>query len=87
MVHLRASPSQSRDLIEVTAPNAFRLQSVAMLRTHRTCPLTRGRRDVRGSTAESHVARLFKFEPPMCSVHSRLGEGIPCDSCGQLLGS
>ena len=41
----------------------------------------------RGSTAESHVARLFKFEPPMCSVHSRLGEGMPCDSCGKLLGS
>ena len=43
----------------------------------------------RGSKVESHVARLFKFEPPMCSVcwHSRLGEGIPCDSCGQLLGS
>ena len=29
----------------------------------------------RGSTAESHVARLFKFEPPMCSVHSRTGHG------------
>ena len=41
----------------------------------------------RGSKVESHVARLFKFEPPMCSVHSRLGEGIPCDSCDQLLGS
>ena len=36
----------------------------------------------------SHTSRLFKFEPPMCSVHhSRLGEGMPCDSCGQLLGS
>ena len=23
----------------------------------------------RGSKVESHVARLFKFEPPMCSVH------------------
>ena len=28
----------------------------------------------RGSTAESHVARLFKFEPLMCSVHSRTGQ-------------
>ena len=27
----------------------------------------------RGSTGESHVARLFKFAPPMCSVHSRTG--------------
>jgi hypothetical protein len=34
----------------------------------------------RGSKVESHVARLFKLEPPMCSVHSRLGEGMPCDS-------
>ncbi len=42
----------------------------------------------RGSTVESHVARLFKVEPPMCSAHhTRLGEGMPCDSCGQLLGS
>ena len=45
----------------------------------------------RGSKVESHVARLFKFEPPMCSVHhSRLGEvrkGMPCDSCSYLLGS
>ena len=30
-----------------------------------------------GATVESHVARLGKFAPPMCSVHSRLGEGIP----------
>ena len=29
----------------------------------------------RGSTAESHVARLFKFEPPMGSVRSRTGRG------------
>jgi len=29
----------------------------------------------RGSTGESHVARLFKFAPPMCSVHSRTGHG------------
>ena len=36
----------------------------------------------RGSKVESHVVRLFKFEPPMCSVHhSRLGEGMACDSC------
>jgi hypothetical protein len=35
-----------------------------------------------GATVESHVARLGKFAPPMCSVHSRLGEGMPCDSCG-----
>ena len=42
----------------------------------------------RGSKVESHVARLFKLDPPMCSAHhSRLGEGMPCDSCGQLLGS
>ena len=27
----------------------------------------------RGSTRESHVARLFKFAPPMCSVHGRTG--------------
>jgi hypothetical protein len=41
-----------------------------------------------GASVESHVARLCKFAPPMCSVHhSRLGEGMPCDSCGQLLGS
>ena len=30
-----------------------------------------------GAPVESHVARLFNFESPMCSVHSRLGEGIP----------
>jgi hypothetical protein len=36
-----------------------------------------------GASVESHVARLCKFAPPMCSVHhSRLGEGMPCDSCG-----
>ena len=29
----------------------------------------------RGSTGESHVARLLKFAPPMCSVHSRTGHG------------
>ena len=29
----------------------------------------------RGSTGESHVARLFTFAPPMCSVHSRTGHG------------
>jgi hypothetical protein len=29
----------------------------------------------RVSTRESRVARLFKFEPPMCSVHSRTGHG------------
>ena len=29
----------------------------------------------RGSTAESQVARLFKFAPPMCSVRSRTGRG------------
>ena len=29
----------------------------------------------RGSTGESHVARLFKLAPPMCSVHSRTGHG------------
>ena len=29
----------------------------------------------RGSTVESHVARLFKFAPPMCSVHGRTGHG------------
>ena len=40
-----------------------------------------------GATVESHVARLGKFAPPMCSVHSRLGEGMACDSCSQLLGS
>ena len=34
-----------------------------------------------GATVESHVARLGKFAPPMCSVHSRLGEGMACDSC------
>ncbi len=35
----------------------------------------------RGSKVESHVARLFKFEPPMSTVHhSRLGEGVRCDS-------
>ena len=28
----------------------------------------------RGSTVESHVARLFKFVPPMCSVRSRTGQ-------------
>ena len=74
------------DLNEVTAPNGFRVQLVAMLRMHPACPLTRGRRDVRVSTVESHVARLFKFEPPMCSVRSRLGMGMPCDSCSKLLG-
>ena len=26
-----------------------------------------------GATVESHVARLCKFAPPMCSVHSRTG--------------
>ena len=36
----------------------------------------------RGSKVESHVVRLFKFEPPMCSVRSRLGMGMPSDSCG-----
>jgi hypothetical protein len=36
----------------------------------------------RGSKVES------QFEPPMSTVHhSRLGEGMPCDSCGSLLGS
>ena len=31
-----------------------------------------------GATVESHVARLCKFAPPMCSVHhSRLGEAWP----------
>ena len=34
-----------------------------------------------GATVESHVARLCKFAPPMCSVRSRLGEGMACDSC------
>ena len=29
----------------------------------------------RGSTGESHVARLFQFAPPMCSVHGRTGHG------------
>ena len=29
----------------------------------------------RGSTGESHVARLFQFPPPMCSVHGRTGHG------------
>ncbi len=29
----------------------------------------------RGSTGQSHVARLFKFAPPMCSVRSRTGHG------------
>ena len=29
----------------------------------------------RGGTGESHVARLFKLAPPMCSVHSRTGHG------------
>ena len=29
----------------------------------------------RGSTVESHVARLFQFEPPMCNVHGRTGHG------------
>ena len=28
----------------------------------------------RGGTGESHVVRLFKFVPPMCSVHSRTGQ-------------
>ncbi len=35
----------------------------------------------RGSKVESHVVRLFKFEPPMCSGRNRLGEGMPRDSC------
>jgi hypothetical protein len=34
-----------------------------------------------GETVESHAARLGKFAPPMCSVHSRLGEGMACASC------
>jgi hypothetical protein len=33
------------------------------------------------ATVESHAARLCKFARPMCSVHIRLGEGMPCDSC------
>ncbi len=41
----------------------------------------------RGSIGESHIARLFKFAAPMCSVCSRVGMGMPCDSCNQLLGS
>jgi len=40
-----------------------------------TDPRARGRPWATGSTVESHVARLFKFAPPMCSVHSRTGHG------------
>ena len=49
-----------------------------MLRMYHANPLTRGRGTSvgdRGSTGESHVARLFKFAPPMCCVHSRTGHG------------
>jgi hypothetical protein len=53
------------DLSEVAAPNGVRLQPVG------DGTSVGGR----GSTGESHVARVFKFAPPMCSVRSRTGHG------------
>jgi hypothetical protein len=78
--HVRALPWQSCDLIEITAPNGFRLQlgcsrcSGCILHACRPEGAGTSVGD-RGSTVESHVARLFKFVPPMCSVRSRLGNG------------
>ena len=65
------------DLNEVAAPDGVRLQSVGIIWVYPASPLTTGRRYVvgdRGSTGESHVARLFKFAPPMYSVRSRTGQ-------------
>ena len=59
------------DLIEVTAPNGFRLPLVAVIWVYPASPLTRGRRDVRGRPREqlsSHTSRGFASLRHRCAV-------------------
>ncbi len=63
------------DPSDVAAPNGVRLQPVGTIWVYPSSPLTTG-----GSTVESHVARLFKFAPPMCSARS-VGMDMPSASC------
>jgi len=76
--HVRASPSQSLRSDRGCSP---RMASVCSLQQcsgcilHLRCPEGAGTSvNDRGNTGESHVARLLKFAPPMCSVHSRTGQ-------------
>ena len=69
------------DLIEVTAPNGFRLPLAACSNyLGMSCVSADPRAPgcpwaTAGATVESHVAQLCKFEPPMCSLRSRTGHG------------
>ena len=59
------------DLIEVTAPNGFRLPLVAITWVYHASPLTRGRRDVRGRPREqlsSHTSRGSASLRHRCAV-------------------
>ena len=69
------------DLIEINSPERDEWLPLAAcsndpdVSRKPTDPRARGRPWATGSTVESHVARLFKFAPPMCSVISRTGHG------------
>ena len=73
------------DPSDVAAPDGVRLQPVGMLRMYPASPLTPCDGTSvgdRGSTGESHVARLVKFAPPMWCAQQDWAMGMPCDSCG-----
>jgi hypothetical protein len=68
------------DLIEVAAPGRLPLAACSNapgVSCTSADPRATGRGPVgdHGSTVESHVARLFKFAPPMCNVCSRTEHG------------
>ena len=71
------------DLSEIAAPNGFRVQLEAMFPEYHVSLEPRARGHPWAiAVAPPHVARLFTFVPSVCSVHSKLGMGMPCDSCG-----
>ena len=69
------------DLSEIAAPNGFRVQLEAMFPEYHVSLEPRARGHPWAiAVAPPHVARFFTFVPSVCSVHSRLGMGMPCDS-------
>ena len=77
--HVRAHHRSRGDLIEVAAPEWLPLAACSNA-PDISCICADPRASTgtsvsdRGSTGESLVARLLKFAPPMCSVHSRTGQ-------------